>query len=452
MKSAETWLRFGLEQYPKDADMLILAAKFEQARGDVNRAADYYRASLDAMPAADPGAQLATELSRPVPASYTGLPGKGKGAGQDLATLLAPGADSSSGTPAQALPPAETSSKPYLPSYGANAPVQLGVPYTPADPSNPGNPAPGNVVPSYMTPPASAPRTPPPAAPRTKLKDYVPQAALDQPLPPDATALPQSVVAQNFDSTALVLSPAVYEQQQVALASQQAQQSIRPGPLTSQPASQPASQQAAQPAPQQAQPQQPQPQKPVQNTTTNTTVDPVTGEVYGPYVPYTGPTPAPVQPVQLGTTPPVHNLPVPTVTDVLPTAKNVPNVKSRSTTSSHPDINAANAAAIRRQQSNPPATGQSQPPSEDIVVSNPADYNAAPQTSPQVAQPGTQQSPTGTYGQQYPQPNTRSAPPARTAPTHVRRPIRTPAPAAAVADQPAPRTGRLPRPASAIPA
>ena len=49
---AETWLRFGLDQYPQDPDLLILGAKFEQARGDNSRAADYYRASLKAMPQA----------------------------------------------------------------------------------------------------------------------------------------------------------------------------------------------------------------------------------------------------------------------------------------------------------------------------------------------------------------------------------------------------------------
>ena len=37
-KDAETWLRFGLEQYPKDADLLILGARFEQAQGNTNRA------------------------------------------------------------------------------------------------------------------------------------------------------------------------------------------------------------------------------------------------------------------------------------------------------------------------------------------------------------------------------------------------------------------------------
>ena len=69
LKDAETWLRFGLDQYPKDPDLLILGAKFEEARGDNNRAADYYRASLHAMPAPDPGAELSAALGRPAPSA-----------------------------------------------------------------------------------------------------------------------------------------------------------------------------------------------------------------------------------------------------------------------------------------------------------------------------------------------------------------------------------------------
>ena len=423
-KDAETWLRFGLEQYPKDADLLILGAKFEQARGDTNRAADYYRASLDAMPPPDPGAELATALSQPVAASYSSLPGHGKGADQDLATLLAPGTDSSSGSPAQTMPPAEVSSKPYLPSYSSgNAPVQLDQPYYPQPATNP-------VVPSYMTTPQPGTKTPPLNTPHTRLKDYVPQASVDELLPFDATALPEIVVAENSDPNAPILTPAVYEQQQVSLANQQA---LGPGPLTSQPASQAAVRQNVQQNAQQA--TQAQTSAAPLNTTGNTTVDPATGEVYGPFVPYKPPPPVPVQ---LGSTPPVHNLPTPAVTDVLPTAKYVPNAKTRSTTSSHPDIAAANAAAIRRKQSDPPREGESKPPADAIIVTPPADnvqYNAG--QNGQTTQPGMQTVPQqngNSYGQQYPQPGTAT----RVAP-HVRRPIRQPAPAATAAtEQPAP--------------
>src|SRR6185369_16646774 len=66
-KDAETWLRYGLDQYPRDAEILTLAAKFEQARGNSGRAADYFKASLAALPPGDPGAELANELSQPAP-------------------------------------------------------------------------------------------------------------------------------------------------------------------------------------------------------------------------------------------------------------------------------------------------------------------------------------------------------------------------------------------------
>ncbi len=211
-KSAETWLRFGLEQYPKDPDILNLAAKFEQARGDNGRAVDYYKASIDASPAPDPGAELATELSRPVPAAYTQLPGSPRAA-PDLATLLAPGTEAAAGTPAQTPSP---SSQPYLPSYGSigGAPVQMNQDAGQAtDPAYPLSPA----VPSYMTnPQAVAPA--PSSTPRTRLRDYVPQAAVDEPLPADATALPGIVVATHSDPGALILTPAVYQQQQIARA------------------------------------------------------------------------------------------------------------------------------------------------------------------------------------------------------------------------------------------
>src|SRR5665213_2395090 len=82
LKDAETWLRFGLDQYPKDPELLSLGAKFETARGDPNRAAEYYRASLKAMPPPRPGEDLEREMARPMPArsSAEGVP--------DLATLL----------------------------------------------------------------------------------------------------------------------------------------------------------------------------------------------------------------------------------------------------------------------------------------------------------------------------------------------------------------------------
>ncbi len=62
---AEVWLRQALERYPRDPAILSLAARYEQARGDNQRAADYWRASLAAMPLATPAERLAHALVYP---------------------------------------------------------------------------------------------------------------------------------------------------------------------------------------------------------------------------------------------------------------------------------------------------------------------------------------------------------------------------------------------------
>jgi tetratricopeptide (TPR) repeat protein len=62
---AELWLRQALERFPHDPAILSLAARYEQARGDNERAADYWRASLAAMPAASPVDRLAHEMAYP---------------------------------------------------------------------------------------------------------------------------------------------------------------------------------------------------------------------------------------------------------------------------------------------------------------------------------------------------------------------------------------------------
>ena len=298
LKDAETWLRFGLDHYPKDAALLVLAAKFEQARGDSNRAADYYRASLNALPAPNPGAELATELSRPAPAP-TGTPTVRPG--QDLATLLKPGkddlpptsaADANGADPNAVAAPAH----PYLPSYGGGgAPVQFYVPGA-SDTS----------VPSYGTLPAP---TQPTSGTPGRLRDYVPQSSLaPQPLDGARPADAMHTVAAFTDddlSPTLVLAPAMLhsqpqgdskeaqtispmfyqasynEPQQTETQTQnQTQQAAppdtevyqpyrpyKPGPLTAQPAS------AQQPVPAPVQQIQ---AAPVQQTTTQS--QPATGE------------------------------------------------------------------------------------------------------------------------------------------------------------------------------
>jgi hypothetical protein len=50
LPQAEIWLRQALGSFPADPRILSLAARFEQARGNNQRATDYWRASLAAMP------------------------------------------------------------------------------------------------------------------------------------------------------------------------------------------------------------------------------------------------------------------------------------------------------------------------------------------------------------------------------------------------------------------
>lgn len=104
LHDAEMWLRFGLDQYPRDPQMMLLAARFETARGDPNRAALYYRAALAILPPANPGAQLVTEMVQSAPVDMSQLP---QGS---LATLLA---EANSGRGRRA----RTEVRPYLPSF-----------------------------------------------------------------------------------------------------------------------------------------------------------------------------------------------------------------------------------------------------------------------------------------------------------------------------------------------
>ena len=347
MKIAETWLRYGLDQYPKDAEMLTLGAKFEQARGNSNRAADYFRASLAAMPPGDPGAELANELSQPAPVGR--LPSATQS--QDLASLLGTPDGTANGEQNAPAPP------PYLPSYtnaSGQAPVQV--------PSGPSGHS--NVVPLYMSNPASRhPGT------TTRLKDYVPDtsAILTTPassLPPTPATMIAPIVASQAPIETVPLTSSEYQREQIARITDQAEAK----PLIT------------------AVPQQ---------------------EAYGPYVPYspqpqnTGYTPAPVT-VQLGDNTPHEAPPQRDVTDVLPTARYVPNARPGSHASSRP------------------MTGVSVPP--------PDDYNSSPPT--QNAQYNAQAQPPQTpetYGQQYPQPGV--SPSSGTA-TRRRTTAAQPAPAA----------------------
>ena len=334
-KIAETWLRYGLDAYPRDAEMLNLGAKFEQSRGDSGRAAEYYRASLAALPPADPGAELANELIQPMPVARLPKPVEP----QDLATLLRSSDDSTTSTPQVAQP-----AQPYLPSYGnmnGQAPVQItGKAYT----------GQSSVVPPYMGNPAS--RTKQAPAARARLGDYAPQATEGPPPVVGAVGLPSTGPTQQSPNTgnAYFRSPKVTQGDSSYQELRQPTQQAQGGQQFS-----------------------------------------VTPEkdIYGPYVPYVPPTygytPAPV-PVQLGDASPRVAAPQRDVTDVLPTARYVPNARAS------------------RGKSSVPMTGQSNPPQED--------YSGASTQNTQYTQNAQQSG--DSFGQQYPQPDvTRSTGSAR---------------------------------------
>lgn len=130
-KDAEAWLRYALATYPSDPQVLILAARFEQARGDTAKAIKYYRASLKAMPPQAPGSKLAADLGLPAPSTPMTLPSPEQPLA--LSVLLAPG-NSDSG------PAATPASQPFLPHYESQPPLP------PYDGS-------GGLVPPYMSNP-----------------------------------------------------------------------------------------------------------------------------------------------------------------------------------------------------------------------------------------------------------------------------------------------------------
>ncbi len=209
LRDAETWLRFGLDQYPHDPQMLRLAGQFEQARGDNSRAAEYYRASLAALPPDNNSSDLAGLLSR-VPQSLPARPRSAAPApSQDLATLLSTPLNNRVTSASQQV------TRPFLPgaagTYG-NAPVmmngasgygQTGSAQAPTAYTGAGY---GAVGPIYATPGYGAPsvdtapgyNTTTPAKGRTQsgnrlLRDYVPQnqSVPEYPGAPGAPGYPQ---------------------------------------------------------------------------------------------------------------------------------------------------------------------------------------------------------------------------------------------------------------------
>jgi tetratricopeptide (TPR) repeat protein len=91
MKHAEAWLESALDRFKSDPAILKMAAQYEQARGNNDRAAAYYRAALSAMGPASSG----DIFSQPGSPDSQGNPRNEPSPGQRLMQLLAPGAHSS---------------------------------------------------------------------------------------------------------------------------------------------------------------------------------------------------------------------------------------------------------------------------------------------------------------------------------------------------------------------
>ncbi len=116
MAQSESWLRLALARYPSDPQILASAAHFEQARGNNQRASEFWRAALAAMPPGSDGKTLNNTL---VPSS-----GAYRAPAADLRRLLDPRFDSGP-TPEQMAPlpsyRSNLSSSPYSPQFPADA-------------------------------------------------------------------------------------------------------------------------------------------------------------------------------------------------------------------------------------------------------------------------------------------------------------------------------------------
>ncbi|MGB7167447.1 MAG: cellulose synthase subunit BcsC-related outer membrane protein [Acidobacteriaceae bacterium] len=213
MKQAETWVRQGLEKFPKDPRVLAAAANFELARGDRVRAADYWRASLNAMPPESPQAELAHKLD------HADLVQQTKPAhGSDLVSLLNP--DTGVEVPDQKAliplpgyhhPETQANNEAYGPDpyYTGTAPVPLPPMQTqplsgagassqiPATAAESG--AAGENSSASGTVPRKKRATPAP----TETQPYKPQAELDAPEPtPEQQAAMDAAAAAARSSTA----------------------------------------------------------------------------------------------------------------------------------------------------------------------------------------------------------------------------------------------------------
>ncbi len=147
---AELWLRQALERFPHDPAVLSLAGRYEQARGDNERAADYFRASIAAMPPVSPVDRLAHVLVYP----EQDLNAHRAVTAADLQRLLDPDYE----------PFAKTTKLPPLPAYGPD-------PYDGTTPAvlPQAQPAP-QIAPAGNTPPEPQNQPPPVRVPHAAVE------------------------------------------------------------------------------------------------------------------------------------------------------------------------------------------------------------------------------------------------------------------------------------------
>ncbi len=145
MAQAEIWLRVALNRFPNDANILSLAAQFEQARGNNQRASEFWRAALAAAPPGSTVKSLDSGLVYPPGSWRTPGPGETKllldprldtprpGAhptNEELAPLPSYKPQTSAPPPISTLPPA--SRQPQI-SAPSNNPLPL--PFEPSTPA-----------------------------------------------------------------------------------------------------------------------------------------------------------------------------------------------------------------------------------------------------------------------------------------------------------------------------
>ena len=104
---AAAWLRYGLEEHPDSPEMLQLAARVEQRRGDAARAAEYNRASLTAKSSPERSGNSAPGPIRAAPLTSGQLPSP-QGAGALRSLLVQPAATPAEGSGGYPI---------YLPSH-----------------------------------------------------------------------------------------------------------------------------------------------------------------------------------------------------------------------------------------------------------------------------------------------------------------------------------------------